>query len=232
LAYDDYRSEESMKNSDREQLTNLLDAAQPNRELTPEEIDVAIQLARDNEAVDRYPGLLQVSQYLAATGGLKDLYKAIELSLESKDDPWARHFVLTILAERLIIADDSVRVYQVISQMENDATSVESGKDYWPAQKAMMWEAAADLYIRLGAEEKASFAIEKAIHLAIAGQFEENAQEANECQIVLRRIVGKLISKGRIATALKIIESTNWNDRTAWIDGLKIIMASHIRYQR
>jgi hypothetical protein len=221
-----------MKDSDLEQLTNLLDAAQPSRELTPEEIDAAIQLARQNEPANRYPGLLQVSQYLAGTGGLKDLYKAIELSLESKDDPWARHFVLAILAERLIIADDTIRVYQVISQMENDATSVESSKDYWPAQKAMMWEAAADLYLRLGAEEKANFAIEKASRLATAGQFEENAQEAYECQIVLRRIVGKLMSKYRFATALKIIENTNWSDRTVWIDALKIIIASDIRYQR
>jgi hypothetical protein len=221
-----------MNESDRQQLTNLLDAVEPNRELSAQEIDAAILLARENEAANRYPGLLQVSQYLAGTGGLNSLYRAIDLSLETKDNLWSRHFVLTLLAERLIIADDTVRVYQVISQMENDAIAIETEKDYWPAQKAMMWEAVADLYLRLGAEERANFSIEQVSRLAIAGQFDNNVQEANECQIVLRRIVGKLMSKYRFATALKIVESTNWSDRSAWIDALKIIVASDIRYQR
>jgi hypothetical protein len=222
-----------MKGNGFAHLRNLLNSTESSRQLTPEEIDSAIHLARNNESVNRYdPGLPGVAKYLAQTGGLNEVYKAIELALESKDDRWSRHFVLAILAERLIIAGDMPRVYELISQIEKDATSVEDNNDYWPAQKAQMWETIADLYFRLGNEEKVSFVVANASRIATAGQFDMNAQEAYECEIILRGLVGKLMSIYRFATALKIVETSDWHDKTAWIDALNTIIASDIRYQR
>lgn len=195
-------------------------------QLVQHEIEAATQQVKNTATTERNEfGALNLATHLAVTGGLSDLPRAIDLVLDAMSEPYSRCFTITTVCERLWAIEDDEEYTRLANVMFNDATVVEDDRHYSLSQKAFIWNAVADLYLRIGNQEKTDAARRKAVELAVAGQSSDNnPQDITECRAILGNIIDILISTHQFVDALEIAKQWDGKLRDYWVNALNILV--------